>query len=188
MTVMARTDTPTWGAWARGSDEEAATRPLTPRAIHRAAVESGGLAFALPPVLFILIPISVAWWQDPGPGAVAVTLLLPLYALLFVYATGIGLYPPRVRLAWFAEGTALLLLLIPVLGANVLFMVMFQAMTHVLLLPWRWAVPTMLLMSLGVVVLAVVFEVYIAAGLAVMGTVMAWGIGYGVRQQILQEQ
>ncbi|QNN82923.1 sensor histidine kinase [Brachybacterium sp. Z12] len=188
MAAMGTTEAPTWGAWARGSEEEADARPLTPRAIHRAAVESGGLAFALPPVLFILIPISVAWWQDPGPGAVAVTLLLPLYALLFVYATGIGLYPPRVRLAWFAASTALLLLLIPVLGANVLFMVMFQAMTHVLLLPWRWAVPTMLLMSLGVVVLAVVFEVYIAAGLAVMGTVMAWGIGYGVRQQILQEQ
>ncbi|MDN6330541.1 MAG: histidine kinase, partial [Brachybacterium sp.] len=33
-----------------------------------------------------------------------------------------------------------------------------------------------------------VLWVPIAAGLAVMGTVMAWGIGYGVRQQILQEQ
>ena len=188
MTDMARTDAATWGDRARGPEEEAAARPLTPGAIHRAAVESGGLAFALPPALFVLVPISFAWWQDPGPGAVAATLLLPLYALLFVYATGIGLYPRRVRLAWFALCTALLLVLIPVLGANVLFMVMFQAMTHVLLLPWRWAVPTMLLMSAGVVVLAIMLEVYIAAGLAVMGTVMAWGIGYGVRQQVFQEQ
>ena len=77
MAAMGTTEAPTWGGWARGSEEEADARPLTPRAIHRAAVESGGLAFALPPVLFILIPISVAWWQDPGPGAVAVTLLLP---------------------------------------------------------------------------------------------------------------
>lgn len=188
MTVMARTDTPTWGAWARGSDEEAATRPLTPRAIHRAAVESGGLAFALPPVLFILIPIAFAWWNDPGLEALIATVLLPVYGVLFVYSTGIGLYPQRVRLAWFAICTALVLLLIPVLGANVLFMVMFQAMTHVLLLPWRWAVPSMLAMSLAVLVLSIVFEVYVAAGLAVMGAVMAWGIGYGVRQQVLQEQ
>ena len=188
MSAMGTTDTTTWEAWARGSEEGADARPLTPRAIHRAAVESGGLAFAIPPVLFILIPITIAWIQDPGPAALVVTLVLPLYALLFAYATGIGLYPQRVRLAWFAVCTALLLLLIPALGANVLFMVMFQAMTHVLLLPWRWAVPSMLLMSLTVVVLAFVFAVPIAAGLAVMGTVMAWGIGYGVRQQVLQEQ
>ena len=179
MAVMARTDDATWGAGAR---------PLTPRAIHRAAVESGGLAFALPPVLFILIPIAFAWWNDPGLEALIATVLLPVYGVLFVYATGIGLYPQRVRLAWFAVCTALVLLLIPVLGANVLFMVMFQAMTHVLLLPWRWAVPTMLAMSLAVLVLSIVFEVYVAAGLAVMGAVMAWGIGYGVRQQVLQEQ
>ncbi|MGP9537934.1 sensor histidine kinase [Brachybacterium sp. AOP43-C2-M15] len=184
-----RTSPPTeWGAWMRGSEEEAAARPLTPRAIHRSAVESGGLAFAVPPVLFVLIPIVFAWIEAPGIGALLATLVLPVYGLLFVYATGIGLYPLRVRLAWFALCTALILLLVPLLGANVLYMVMFQAMTHVLLLPWRWAVPTMLLMSVTVVVLAMVFQVYIAAGLAVMGTVMAWGIGYGIRQQVLQEQ
>lgn len=188
MSAMGTTDTTARGTWARGSEEEAGTRPFTPRAIHRAAVESGGLAFAIPPVLFILIPITMSWIQDPGPAALVVTLVLPVYGLLFAYATGIGLYPMRVRLAWFAVCTALLLLLIPVLGANVLFMVMFQAMTHVLLLPWRWAVPSMLLMSLTVVVLSFMLAQPIAAGLAVMGTVMAWGIGYGVRQQVLQEQ
>src|SRR5699024_6585594 len=94
----------------------------------------------------------------------------------------------KVRLIWFALCTGVLLALIPLLGPNVLFMVMFQAMTHVLLLPWRWALPSMLLMSLTVLVLAFVLRVPIAAGLAVMGTVMAWGIGYGVRQQMLQEE
>src|SRR5699024_7266150 len=156
--------------------------------VLRAAKDSGGLAFSIPPVLFVLVPIVFAWMQAPGPAAAVVTALLLLYALLFVATCGIGLYPLRVRVIWFAACTALVLLLIPVLGANVLFMVMFQAMTHVLLLPWRWAVPSMLAMSLAVMVLSIVFEVYVAAGLAVMGAVMAWGIGYGVRQQMLQEQ
>src|SRR5699024_10370654 len=117
-----------------------------------------------------------------------VTAMLLLYAALFVTTCSIGLYPLKVRLIWFALCTGVLLALIPLLGPNVLFMVMFQAMTHVLLLPWRWALPSMLLRSLTVLVLAFVLRVPIAAGLAVMGTVMAWGIGYGVRQQMLQEE
>ncbi|WP_226832337.1 sensor histidine kinase [Brachybacterium sp. FME24] len=185
---MRSLEAPPWGTWVRGSEQEAASRPLTPRAIHRAAVESGGLAFALPPVLFIAIPILFAWLGEPGPWAALVTSMLLVYGLLFVYCTGVGLYPQRVRLAWFAVCTALLLALIPILGENVLYMVMFQAMTHVLLLPWRWAVPTMVAMSLTVFAIAIVVGVYIAAGLAGMGMLMSWGIGYGIRQQILQDQ
>jgi two-component system sensor histidine kinase DesK len=188
MASMQTTAGPSWGQWARGGEAEAAARPLTPRALHRAAIESGGLAFALPPALFVLVPIVVGWIEAPGPRALATSVILLLYAAVFVCATGVGLYPLRVRLVWFALGTALLLALIPVLGENLLYMVMFQAMTHVLLLPWRWAVPSMLLMSLGVIALAIALEVYIAAGFAVMGAVMAWGIGYGIRQQVLQER
>ncbi len=188
MTTMQTTAGTSWGEWARGSEAEAAARPLTPRALHRAAIDSGGLSFALPPALFVLVPITIGWIESPGPRALMATMILLLYAAMFVYACGIGLYPLRVRLLWFALGTALLLALIPVLGANLLYMVMFQAMTHVLLLPWRWAVPSMLVMSLTVIALAVALGVYIAAGFAVMGTVMAWGIGYGMRQQVLQER
>jgi two-component system, NarL family, sensor histidine kinase DesK len=188
MRTMGTADAPHWGSWVRGTDEEAATRPLTPRAIHRAAIESGGLAFALPPVLFIAIPIIFAWTGAPGGTALLVTVMLLAYGLLFVYCTGIGLYPQRVRLVWFAVCTALLLAMIPLLGVNLLYMVMFQAMTHVLLLPWRWAVPTMVAMSLAVFVIALATGVYIAAGLAGMGMLMSWGIGYGIRQQVLQEQ
>jgi two-component system, NarL family, sensor histidine kinase DesK len=188
MSAMQTREVPDRETWVRGTEAEASARPLTPLGIHRAAVESGGLAFAIPPLLFLLIPITMSWLRDPVPAALAVTLVLPVYGLLFVYSTGIGLYPRRVRLAWFVLCTVLLLLLIPALGANLLFMVMFQAMTHVLLLPWRWAVPSMLAMSVSVMVLAFVLSVPVAAGLAIMGTVMAWGIGYGVRQQMLQEQ
>lgn len=188
MTSMRTREATERETWVRGTEAEAAARPVTPRAILRAAQESGGLAFAIPPVLFILIPIVFAWIDAPAPAALLVTVMLGLYAALFIATTGIGLYPLRIRLIWFTACTLLLLAMIPVLGPNLLFMVMFQAMTHVLLLPWRWAVPSMLLMSLTVVVLAVVLDVPIAAGLAVMGTVMAWGIGYGVRQQMLQEQ
>ncbi|GAA1487790.1 sensor histidine kinase [Brachybacterium sacelli] len=188
MSFMITGDEPAWGTRARGDEGTAAARPLTPRAIHRAAVESGGLAFALPPVVFVAIPIAFAWISDPGPWAALVTVAMLVYGLLFVYCTGIGLYPQPVRLAWFTACTALLLALIPILGENVLYMVMFQAMTHVLLLPWRWALPTMVAMGLAVFVIALVLGVYIAAGLAGMGMLMSWGIGYGIRQQVLQEE
>ncbi|MFC7375719.1 MULTISPECIES: sensor histidine kinase [unclassified Brachybacterium] len=185
---METTEAPSWGSWARGSESEAAARPLTPRAIHRAAVDSGGLPFALPPVMFTAVPIVMAWIDGPGPRAAAVTLLLMVYAALFMYATGVGLYPQRVRLAWFAVCTGLLLVLVPILGVYVLYMVMFQAMTHVLLLPWRWAVPSMVVMCILVGSTAIAVGEYVAAGLAIMGMVMAWGIGYGIRQQMLQEE
>lgn len=188
MTAMSIRDAPPWGEWGRGSEEESAARPLTPRGIVHAAKESGGLAFSLPPVMFVLIPIVFGWIQAPGAPMVLATALLLLYGAMFAATTGIALYPSRVRLVWFALCTAILLVLVPVIGANVLYMVMFQAMTHVLLLPWRWAVPSMVLMSLGVMVIALAIGQAIAAGFAVMGTVMAWGIGHGIRQQVLQEQ
>jgi len=188
MTTMSIRDAPPWGEWGRGSEEESAARPLTPRGIVHAAKESGGLAFSLPPVMFVLIPIVFGWIQAPGAPMVLATALLLLYGAMFAATTGIALYPSRVRLVWFALCTAILLVLVPVIGANVLYMVMFQAMTHVLLLPWRWAVPSMVLMSLGVMVIALAIGQAIAAGFAVMGTVMAWGIGHGIRQQVLQEQ
>lgn len=189
MSTMTAQEAPTWGTRAQGLDgQEPEARPLTPRAVHRAAVASGGLAFSLPPVLFIAIPIYFAWSEGGAPAAALVTLLLLTYGAAFVYCCGIALYPQRVRLMWFLLCTAMLLGMIPLLGENVLYMVMFQAMTHVLLLPWRWAVPTMVAMSLGVFSLAIALGVYIAAGLAGMGMLMAWGIGYGIRQQLLQEQ
>ncbi|MGO2046905.1 MAG: sensor histidine kinase [Brachybacterium tyrofermentans] len=188
MSSMGTDTAATFGIRARGGEQEAAGRPLTPRAIHRAAVESGGLPYSLAPVLFVAIPIVLAWIGSPGPSAMLVTAMLLVYGVAFVYCCGIGMYPLRVRLGWFAMCSLILLALIPLIGVNVLFMVMFQAMTHVLLLPWRWAVPSMVVMSLAVIVLAVATQTYLAAGLAVMGALMSWGIGYGIRQQILQEQ
>src|SRR5690625_7820811 len=43
---------------------------------------------------------------------------------------------------------------ISLIGEYVLFMVMFQAMTHVILLPWRWAVPSAILVCLAVAVIS----------------------------------
>ena len=191
MTAMSTPDAPDWGRWARDPadpGEEAAARPLTPRGVLRAARESGGLAFSLPPVMFVLVPIVFGWIQAPGARMVLATALLLLYGALFAATTGIALYPRRVRLIWFVLCTVILLALIPVIGVNVLYMVMFQAMTHVILLPWRWAVPSMLAMSLAVMITALSLGQLIPAGFAVMGTVMAWGIGHGIRQQALQEQ
>src|SRR5690606_30017253 len=169
-------------------DDETMQRELTPRGVMRAARDSGALAFTAPSVVFVLIPIAVGWIDYPGPSMVLATVLLLLYAVLFAATTGIALYPQRTKLLWFALCTIVLLALIPVIGVSVLYMVMFQAMTHVILLPWHWAVPSMLTMSLTVMILAFVAGQPIAAGFAVMGTVMAWGIGYGIRQQHLQEQ
>lgn len=181
---------PGLGARLRDGDGslETDTRPLTPRGLYRAAVESGGLAFSIAPILFVSIPIIFAWIEAPGWRAAIATGILLVYALAFVACCGIALYSLPVRLAWFALCTLLLLSMFPLIGVNVLFMVMFQAMTHVLLLPWRWAVPTMVAMSLAVVVLSVIAFQFVATALAVMGMVMSWGIGYGIRQEKLQNQ
>lgn len=165
-----------------------AGRPLTLRELHCAAKESGGMPFSLPPAIFLAIPAVFAWVDAPGLGAVVVTVMLAAYGVLFVYATGAAMYPLRVRLVWFAAATALILVMTLLIGESVLFMVMFQVMTHVILLPWRWAVPSAILVSLGAAAIGLWLEVYIAAGFAVVGLVMALGIGHGIRQQMLQEQ
>jgi two-component system sensor histidine kinase DesK len=188
MAVMHSSEDPRPGIGAREAEEAEQSRPLTPRGILRACRESGALPFALPPSVFVLIPMAYSWLNVPWPVALLASIVLIAYALVFVASTGIALYPQRVRLGWFALGTVLMLVMIPLLGVGVLYMVMFQAMSHVLLLPWKRAVPSMVAMSIAVMILAVVFEQYVAAGLAVMGTVMAWGIGHGIRQQLLQEQ
>src|SRR5699024_8765016 len=117
-----------------------------------------------------------------------VTVLLAAYGVLFVYSPGIAEYPLPTRLLWFAAATALIALLGPLIGEYVLFMVMFQAMTHVILLPWRWAVPSAILVCLAVAVISLWIQLYVAAGFAVVGLVMTLGIGHGIRQQVLQEQ
>ena len=179
---------PRSGEGTRRTEDAAPPRPLTPRGILRACRESGALPFALPPAVFVLVPMALAWLNAPWPVALLASIVLIAYALVFVASTGIALYPRRVRLGWFALSTALLVVMIPLIGVGVLYMVMFQAMSHVQLLPWKRAIPSMVAMCLAVMVLAVVFEQYVAVGLAVMGMVMAWGIGHGVRQQVLQEQ
>lgn len=185
MQTMTQSDSPAGPAVFQ---PETTGRPLTPREIHRAARESGGMPFSLPPAVFLAIPAAFAWVYAPGLGAIVATVMLAAYGVLFVYATGAAQYPLRVRLGWFAAATGLILVMALVIGENVLFMVMFQVMTHVILLPWRWAVPSAILVSLGAAALGVWLEVYIAAGFAVVGLVMALGIGHGIRQQILQEQ
>lgn len=193
MTVM-NTEPPTvekrWSGMAQAADpgaiDDASSRRVSPRQIHRAAVESGAMPFSLPPTVFLLLPIVFAWIQSPGVGAVMATVLLLAYGAMFLYASGIALYPLQVRLSWFTLSTGLVLALVPLIGENVLFMVMFQAMTHVILLPWRWAVPTMVAMCVGVAVLAAWLGVYFAVVLAVMGLAMSWGIGHGIQQEVLQ--
>ncbi|PMC74978.1 histidine kinase [Brachybacterium sp. UMB0905] len=186
MTPMS-TDSP-WGSWARGGEEEAAARPLTPRGIWRAMRQSGGLPFSAPPLVFVLLAIVTSWLGLGPLRATLASVILLIYSAVFLAVCGIALYPLRVRLIWFALGTALLLALIPLLGSGVLYLVMFQAMTHVLLLPWRWGLPSMLVMCLVVMLLAIILQHYIAAGLAIMAALFAAGIGTGVRQEVLQQQ
>src|SRR5699024_10755639 len=138
--------------------------------------------------VFLVIPAAFAWVGAPGGGAAIVTVLLAAYGVLFVYSPGIAEYPLPTRLLWFAAATALIALLGPLIGEYVLFMVMFQAMTHVILLPWRWAVPSAILVCLAVAVISLWIQLYVAAGFAVVGLVMTLGIGHGIRQQVLQEQ
>ncbi|HIY23786.1 MAG TPA: sensor histidine kinase, partial [Candidatus Brachybacterium merdigallinarum] len=145
---MHSSEDPRWGDGARAAGEAEPSRPLTPRGILRACRESGALPFALPPAVFVLVPMALAWLNAPWPVALLASIVLIAYALVFVASTGIALYPRRVRLGWFALSTALLVVMIPLIGVGVLYMVMFQAMSHVQLLPWKRAIPSMVAMCL----------------------------------------
>src|SRR5690625_2330038 len=81
---------PNSAAEPAASASETAGRPLTPREIHRAAKESGGLPFSLAPAVFLVIPAAFAWVGAPGGGAAIVTVLLAAYGVLFVYSPGIA--------------------------------------------------------------------------------------------------
>src|SRR5699024_3461295 len=82
----------------------------------------------------------------------------------------------------------LLALLGPLIGEYVLFMVMFQAMSHVILLPWRWAVPSAILVCLAVAVISLWFQLYVAAGFADVALLMTFAIVTGHRQPVVLEQ
>src|SRR5699024_388759 len=127
MAPMETREAPEQRLWVHGTESEAVARPLTPRAVHRAALDSGVLPFAFRLWVFVALPVTFAWVDAAGAGADVVAALMLVYGLAFVYCAGIALYPQKVRLAWFALCTQLLLGLIPVLGPDVLYMVMFQA-------------------------------------------------------------
>lgn len=164
------------------------SRPLTPRALWSAARESGGLSFSAGPAVFLLIPAVYVWAQASVPVALGASAILVVYAVLFVLSCALALYPRRARLLWLLACTALVLALIPLIGMNVLYMIMFQAMTQILLLPWRRAVPSVIVLCLGGMVLALALGELFLVAFCLMALLMSLGIGHGIRQQALEEE
>lgn len=163
-------------------------RPLTLRGVHRAAVESGGLVFAAPSLVYLLIIIGFGFaFGAVGPMILA-TAVLMVYGVVFLYACGISLYPARVRAVWYLASWLLIAVLVPLLGVSVAYLVVYQAMIHVLLLPWRRAVPTLIPLVLVGAVVGLLGQQYAAAILAVVALIMAFGVGAGIQRERLERR
>lgn len=162
-----------------------ASRRLTPREVHRAAVASGGLPYSLTSLVFLAIPLTIGYLTSPLAPMIAVTGIMVVYGIVFVYACGIGFYPLRVRLAWYVAGFVLLAVLVAFMGSAVLYLVVFQTMVTVLLLPWRWAVPMLAIISITAFVASILSQEYIASALAFVAFGMSWAVGTGIQKEIL---
>ncbi|MFC0675348.1 sensor histidine kinase [Brachybacterium hainanense] len=165
-----------------------AERPVTLRGIHQAARETGGLVFAAPSLIYLALVIGFGFAYGPlGPMILATAILL-VYGYLFLYACGIALYPLRLRIRWYAASWLIILVLIPMMGPMVAYLVVFQAMIHVLVLPWRPAVPTLIPIAAAAGVVGLVIGEIMLPILAVVGLLMALGVGSGIQRERLSRR
>ncbi len=162
--------------------------PRTLRGLHRAAVASGAMWYTAPSLLFMLFVIIPAFDErNPVRGAVIIGLAL-VFSALFLYLPGVKAYDRRVADVYLAITWLVIVLLALVIGANVLYMVMFVLIVHTIALPWRVARVVVGPIALVTCVLAVVLDEPTAIILAVVGVMIALGVGYGIQQEILSER
>lgn len=162
--------------------------PLTPRGVARAAVESQAMLYTGPPLLFMLYTLIPAWIAGPPWRAAGVTVLVLVFALLFLGSTGIRAYPPRDRRRWLAASWLIMGLLALLIGPGTLYLVMYMQMLHGMLLPQRWARPTVVLLTAAVIIGGLISDNLVAVVLAAMGMALAIGIGSAIERDILKEQ
>ena len=162
--------------------------PRTLRGVHRAARDSGSIAFTAPSLLFLLYIIIPAWGALPLWQALAVTALCLPYSVLFVYTTGARSYPVRDRLLWLGASWVVVALIGLIIGVDILYMVMFVQVMHAILVPLRGARVVVPLLGLVVVVIAVLHEQPIAIVLALVGLVFALSLAEGVEREILKDR
>ncbi|UYG17833.1 sensor histidine kinase [Brachybacterium huguangmaarense] len=162
--------------------------PRTPRGLHRAAVASGAMWYTAPSLLFMLFVVIPAFDERSLLRGAAIIVLALAYSVLFLYLPGIKAYGRRLVYAYVALGWLVIGLLALVIGSNVLYMVMFVLIMHTIALPWHVARVVVGPIALVTCVLAVVLDQPTAIILAVVGVMIALGVGYGIQQEVLSER
>jgi two-component system sensor histidine kinase DesK len=162
--------------------------PRTLRGLHCAAVESGAMFYTAPSLLFMLFVIIPAF-EDPTPLRTAAIIVLALaFSVVFLYLPGVKAFSPRVGYVYIGVVWLLIALFAVVIGADVVYMVMFVQMAHTIALPWRAARAVLIPLTLVVCVVAVLTAQYIAIILALVGLMISLGVGYGIEREILTER
>lgn len=176
-------------AAARGSDEP--RRPLTPRALVAASIETGAFWPTVPSLIFMLLVILPPW-LSPRTGwgtALAVTAVCLVYSALFSVIAGVRMYPRRVRIAWLIAMWLVLVPLAALIGVDVLYLVMYVLISHGVILPWRAAVPAVAVLGIGFLALDLLLHAE-AFGiiLAVAGIITGISIASGIHGEELRDR
>jgi two-component system sensor histidine kinase DesK len=163
--------------------------PLTPRGIHRAAVDSEALPYTAPSLVFMVFVLAPLV-AEPSPARIVATALLTVaYIYLFLYLGGIRHgYHLRVAVWWLVAMWLVFGGFVLVLGADALYMVMFMVIAHGVVLPWRIARVVMAPLAVVLGVLGLVFDRPIVALLALVGVVVAFGVASGIHRGMLEDE
>lgn len=161
---------------------------LTPRTLHRAAVDSGGLGPTATGLVFLVFVIVPAWIDRSVPIAVAVTALALIFALQYLYIAGIRFFSLRTRLLWLAGIWLNIGLLGALIGADVVYMVMYLVLAHAVVLPWRGGRIAVLVLGLAGVACALALGQLFAVFLAVAGMIFGLYLGYGIQRSELENR
>lgn len=168
----------------RGDEEH----PRTLRGLYRAAVESGAMFYTAPSLLFMLFVIIPAFDHPTPVRTTAIIVLSLAFSAAFLLLPGVKAYSPSFGYGYIAVVWALVILFVPAIGVNVLYMVMFVQIAHTIALPWRTARVVILPLTLVDCLLAVLTGQYISIILALVGLMISLGVGYGIEREILTER
>lgn len=163
--------------------------PLTPRGIHRAAVDSGALPYTAPSLVFMLFVLAPLVTEPSPARIVATTLLTVGFCYLFLYLGGIRHgYHLRVAGWWLVAMWLVFGGFVLAIGADALYMVMFMVIAHGVALPWRIGRVVMAPLAVVLGVLGLLFGRPIVALLALVGAVVAFGIAAGIHRGMLEDE
>ncbi|GAB2541210.1 sensor histidine kinase [Brachybacterium huguangmaarense] len=165
---------------------------LTPRDLLRASLETRAFWPTAPSLLFVLM-LVLPPWLEPGVALgtrLAVTALGLVFAAQFSVISGVrGYYSLPVRCCWLLGMWAVIAALTPLVGSEILYMVMFVLIAHAVVLPLRAAVAVTSVIALAAIGLDVLLGMDVfAILLAVAGLVVGLALAFSIHRAALEDR